>query len=165
MVFWLGNPQSFDFIVGLSVCHSRFCLDLPIYLEIYIVGSLIPLTPLGGGRDATQSASRGSLVVQYWPDYKVANRLVWLDIVLPSKFLQRHAQQLSDKREKEDVKRNNYIRIKQPIPAAYSEIFFIGGRSILSTTCTFYTRCPMPVFGSTFHHRFSFSCLSENGLL
>lgn len=94
-------------------------------------GSLIPLTPLGGGRDATQSASRGSLVVQYWPDYKVANRLVWLDIVLPSKFLQRHAQQLSDKREKEDVKRNNYIRIKQPIPAAYSEIFFIGGRSIL----------------------------------
>ena len=128
-------------------------------------GSLIPLPPFGGGRDATQSASRGSLVVQYWPDYKEANRLVWLDIVLPSKFLQRHAQQLSDKREKEDVKRNNYIRIKQPIPAAYSEIFFIGGRSILSTTCTFYTRCQKPVFGSNFHHRFSFSCLSENGLV
>ena len=102
-------------------------------------GSLIPQSPFGGGRAATQSTSRGSLVVQCWPDYKVANRLVWFDIVLPSEFLQRHAQQSSDKREKEDGKRNNYIRIKQPIPAAYSEIFFIGGRSILSTTCPFYT--------------------------
>ncbi len=33
-------------------------------------GSLIPLPSLGGGRNATQSASRGSLVVQCWPDYK-----------------------------------------------------------------------------------------------
>ena len=128
-------------------------------------GSLIPLPPFGDGRNATQSASRGSLVVQYWPDYKGANRLVWLDIVLPSKFPQRHAQQSSDKREKEDGKRNNYIRIKQPIPAAYSEIFFIGGSSILSTTCPFYTGCPKPVFDSNFHHRFSFICLSKNGLV
>lgn len=97
----------------------------------FFLGSLIPRKPFGGGRAATQSASRDSLVVQYWLDYKVANRLVWLDIVLPSKFPQRHAQHSSDKREKEDVKRNNYIRIKRPILAAYSEIFFIGGRSIL----------------------------------
>ena len=128
-------------------------------------GSLIPLPPFDGGRDAIQPASRGSLVVQCWPNYKVANRLVWLDIVLPSEFLQRHAHLPSNKREKEDVKRNNYIRIKQPIPTAYSEIFFIGGSSILSTTCPFYTRRQKPVFGSNFHHRFSFSCLSENGLV
>lgn len=80
-----------------------------------VSGSLIPRKPFGGGRAATQSASRDSLVVQYWLDYKVANRLVWLDIVLPSKFPQRHAQHSSDKREKEDVKRNNYIREVNPI--------------------------------------------------
>ena len=117
-----------------------------------LLGSLIPLPPFGSVRDAIQSASRGILVVQCWPNYKVANRLVWLDIVLPSEFLQRHAHLPSNKREKEDVKRNNYIRIKQPIPAAYSEIFFIGGSSILSTTCPFYTRRQKPVFGSNFHH-------------
>ena len=139
--------------------------NIQLNIMLLFVRSLIPRKPFGGGRAATQSASRDSLVVQYWLDYKVANRLVWLDIVLPSKFPQRHAQHSSDKREKEDVKRNNYIRIKQPIPAAYSEIFFIGGSSILSTTCPFYTRRQKPVFGSNFHHRFSFSCLSENGLV
>ena len=40
----------------------------------FLSGSLIPRQPFGGGRNATQSASRGSLVVQCWPDYKVANR-------------------------------------------------------------------------------------------
>ena len=113
-------------------------------------GSLIPLPPFGGGRAATQSASRGSLVVQYWPDYKVANRLVSFDAGLPSEFFRQHAQQSSDKREKEDVKQNNYIRIKQPIPTAYSEIFFIGGRSILSTTCPFYSVTKV-CFGLNFH--------------
>ena len=65
-----------------------------------LLGSLIPLPPFGSVRDAIQSASRGILVVQCWPNYKVANRLVWLDIVLPSEFLQRHAHLPSNKREK-----------------------------------------------------------------
>ena len=153
-------------VLGLILFYHYIILHELIYAPWnFFRGSLIPRQPFVGGRNATQSASRGDLVVQCRTDYLVANRLVWLDIVLPSKFLQRHAQQSSDKREKEDVKRNNYIRIKQPIPAAYSEIFFIGGRSILSTTCPFYTGCPKPVFDSNFHHRFSFSCLSGNGLL
>lgn len=105
------------------------------------------------------SLSNAGLIIKWQTGW------VWLDIVLPSEFLQRHAHLPSNKREKEDVKRNNYIRIKRPIPAAYSEIFFIGGSSILSTTCPFYTRRQKPVFGSNFHHRFSFSCLSGNGLL
>lgn len=98
----------------------------------FFLGSLIPRQPFVGGRNATQSASRGDLDVQCRTDYLVANRLVWLDIVLPSKFLQRHAQQSSDKREKEDVKRNNYIRIKsnnlspQPIQRYFS---LAGGQS------------------------------------
>ncbi len=146
----------------MPVSFSNGLARLPQY---FFWGSLIPLPPFGGGRDAIQSASRGDLVVQCRTDYKVANRLVSFDAGLPSEFLQRHAQQSSDKREKEDGKRNNYIRIKQPIPAAYAEIFFIGGRSILSTACPFYTGCQKPVFGSNFHHRFSFSCLSENGLV
>lgn len=58
----------------------------------FFLGSLIPLPPFGGGRAATQSASRGSLVVQYWPDYKVANRLVYSDAELPSEFLRHHAR-------------------------------------------------------------------------
>ena len=142
-----------------------FSIGLARLPRNFFRGSLIPLPPLGDGRNATQSASRGSLVVQCWTDYKVANRLVSFDAGLPSEFFRQHAQQSSDKREKEDVKQNNYIRIKRPIPAAYSEIFFIGGKSILSTTCPFYTGCQKPVFGSNFHHRFSFSCLSENGLV
>ena len=63
--------------------------------------SLIPRYPFDGGRDATQSASRGSLVVQCWTDYKVANRLVQPDAELPSEFLQRHAHLPSNKRGKE----------------------------------------------------------------
>ncbi len=64
-------------------------------------GSLIPRQPLGGGRNATQSASRGSLVVQYWPDYKVANRLVQPDPELSSKSLRQNAHLLSNKKGKE----------------------------------------------------------------
>lgn len=62
--------------------------------------SLIPLPPFGGGRDATQSASRGSLVIQYWPDYKVANRLVQPDPELSSKSFRQNAHLLSNKRGK-----------------------------------------------------------------
>ena len=92
--------------------------------------SLIPLPPFGGGRVATQSASRSSLVVQYWPDYKVANRLVYSDAELPSEFLRQHARLSSNIRGTERRNGNRY-RVGQHIPAAYSEIFFIGGRSIL----------------------------------
>ena len=63
--------------------------------------SLIPLQPFGGGRDATQPASRGSLVIQCCPDYKVANRSVQPDAELPSEFLRRHAHLSSNKRGKE----------------------------------------------------------------
>lgn len=82
-------------------------------------GSLIPLQPFGGGRDATQSASRGNLVVQCRTDYLVANRLVWFDAELLSKFLRQHAQQSSDKRGTERRNGNRY-----PSRAAYSSSLF-----------------------------------------
>lgn len=78
-------------------------------------GSLIPLPPFGGGRAATQSASRGSLVVQYWTDYKVANRLVYSDAELPSEFLRHHARLSSNIRGTERRNGNRY-----PSWAAYS---------------------------------------------
>ena len=82
-------------------------------------GSLIPLPPFGGGRVATQSASRGSLVVQYWPDYKVANRLVYSDAELPSEFLRHHARLSSNIRGTERRNGNRY-----PSWAAYSSSLF-----------------------------------------
>lgn len=82
-------------------------------------GSLIPLPPFGGGRVATQSASRGSLVVQYWPDYKVANRLVYSDAELPSEFLRHHAHLSSNIRGTERRNGNRY-----PSWAAYSSSLF-----------------------------------------
>ena len=82
-------------------------------------GSLIPLPPFGGGRDATQSASRGSLVVQYWTDYKVANRLVYSDAELPSEFLRHHARLSSNIRGTERRNGNRY-----PSWAAYSSSLF-----------------------------------------
>ena len=84
-----------------------------------LLGSLIPLPPFGSVRDAIQSASRGILVVQCWPNYKVANRLVWLDIVLPSEFLQRHAHLSSNIRGTERRNGNRY-----PGRAAYSSSLF-----------------------------------------
>ena len=85
----------------------------------FFLGSLIPLPPFGGGRAATQSASRGSLVVQYWPDYKVANRLVYSDAELPSEFLRQHAHLSSNIRGTERRKGNRY-----PSWAAYSSSLF-----------------------------------------
>ena len=82
-------------------------------------GSLIPLPPFGGGRAATQSASRGSLVVQYWTDYKVANRLVYSDAELPSEFLRHHARLSSHIRGTERRNGNRY-----PSWAAYSSSLF-----------------------------------------
>lgn len=82
-------------------------------------GSLIPLPPFGGRRAATQSASRGSLVVQYWPDYKVANRLVYSDAELPSEFLRHHARLSSNIRGTERRNGNRY-----PSWAAYSSSLF-----------------------------------------
>ena len=82
-------------------------------------GSLIPQPPFGGGRAATQSASRGSLVVQYWPDYKVANRLVYSDAELPSEFLRHHARLSSNIRGTERRNGNRY-----PSRAAYSSSLF-----------------------------------------
>ncbi len=82
-------------------------------------GSLIPLPPFGGGRAATQSASRGSLVVQYWTDYKVANRLVYSDAELPSEFLRHHARLSSNIRGTERRNGNRY-----PSWAAYSNSLF-----------------------------------------
>ena len=82
-------------------------------------GSLIPLPPFGGGRAATQSANRGSLVVQYWPDYKVANRLVYSDAELPSEFLRHHARLSSNIRGTERRNGNRY-----PSWAAYSSSLF-----------------------------------------
>lgn len=82
-------------------------------------GSLIPLPPFGGGRAATQSASRGSLVVQYWTDYKVVNRLVYSDAELPSEFLRHHARLSSNIRGTERRNGNRY-----PSWAAYSSSLF-----------------------------------------
>ena len=82
-------------------------------------GSLIPLPPFGGGMAATQSASRGSLVVQYWTDYKVANRLVYSDAELPSEFLRHHARLSSNIRGTERRNGNRY-----PSWAAYSSSLF-----------------------------------------
>lgn len=82
-------------------------------------GSLIPLPPFGGGRAAKQSASRGSLVVQYWTDYKVANRLVYSDAELPSEFLRHHARLSSNIRGTERRNGNRY-----PSWAAYSSSLF-----------------------------------------
>ena len=82
-------------------------------------GSLIPLPPFDGGRAATKSASRGSLVVQYWPDYKVANRLVYSDAELPSEFLRHHARLSSNIRGTERRNGNRY-----PSRAAYSSSLF-----------------------------------------
>lgn len=73
-------------------------------IMLLFVSSLIPRQPLGGGMDATQSASRGSLVVQCWPDYKVANRLVWFGTELPSKFLRQHAHLSSNNKGKSKKK-------------------------------------------------------------
>ena len=82
-------------------------------------GSLIPLPPFGGERNATQSASRGDLVVQYWLDYKVANRLVYSDAELPSEFLRHHARLSSNIRGTERRNGNRY-----PSWAAYSSSLF-----------------------------------------
>lgn len=82
-------------------------------------GSLIPLPPFGGGRNATQSASRGDLVVQCWTDYKVANRLVYSDAELPSEFLRQHAHLSSNIRGKERRNGNRY-----PSRATYSSSLF-----------------------------------------
>lgn len=82
-------------------------------------GSLIPLPPFGGGRVATQSASRGSLVIQCWTDYKVANRLVYSDAELPSEFLRQHAHLSSNIRGTERRNGNRY-----PSWAAYSSSLF-----------------------------------------
>ena len=88
-------------VLGLILFYHYIILHELIYAPWnFFRGSLIPRQPFVGGRNATQSASRGDLDVQCRTDYLVANRLVWLDIVLPSKFLQRHAQQSSDKRER-----------------------------------------------------------------
>lgn len=88
-------------------------------IMLLFVSSLIPLQPLGGRRNATQSASRGNCFVQCRPDYKVANRLVWFDAELLSKFLRQHAQQSSDKRGTERRNGNRY-----PSRAAYSSSLF-----------------------------------------
>lgn len=82
-------------------------------------GSLIPQPPFGGGRAATQSASRGSLVIQCWTDYKVANRLVYSDAELPSEFLRQHAHLSSNIRGTERRNGNRY-----PSWAAYSSSLF-----------------------------------------
>ena len=82
-------------------------------------GSLIPLPPFGGGRAATPSASRGSVVVQYWPDSNVANRLVYSDAELPSEFLRHHARLSSNIRGTERRNGNRY-----PSWAAYSSSLF-----------------------------------------
>lgn len=103
-----GYPAGYRRHTGLPVCH-----------ETKGRGSLIPLPPFGGGRAATQSASRGSLVVQYWPDYKVANRLVYSDAELPSEFLRHHARLSSNIRGTERRNGNRY-----PSRAAYSSSLF-----------------------------------------
>ena len=100
-------------------CQSRLCPGLPVCHKTKGRGSLIPLPPFGGGRVATQSASRGSLVVQYWPDYKVANRLVYSDAELPSEFLRQHAHLSSNIRGKERRNGNRY-----PNRATYSSSLF-----------------------------------------
>lgn len=100
-------------------CQSRLCPGLPVCHKTKGRGSLIPLPPFGGGRVATQSASRGSLVVQYWPDYKVANRLVYSDAELPSEFLRHHARLSSNIRGTERRNGNRY-----PSWAAYSSSLF-----------------------------------------
>ena len=114
-----GQPQAARLIAGgvscemynktyiLSCCYFvtsitnkyDYIIGIKRYIISYICMSLIPLQPLGGERNATQSASRGSLVIQCWPDYKVANRLVWFGTELPSKFLRQHAHLSSNKRE------------------------------------------------------------------
>lgn len=100
-------------------CQSRLCPGLPVCHKTKGRGSLIPLPPFGGGRAATQSASRGSLVVQYWPDYKVANMLVYSDAELPSEFLRHHARLSSNIRGTERRSGNRY-----PSRAAYSSSLF-----------------------------------------
>ena len=82
-------------------------------------GSLIPQPPFGGGRAATQSASRGNCFVQCRPDYKVANRLVYSDAELPSEFLRHHARLSSNIRGTERRNGNRY-----PSRAAYSSSLF-----------------------------------------
>ena len=126
-------------------------------------GSLIPLPPFGGRRAATQSASRGSLVVQYWPDYKVANRLVYSDAELPSEFLRQHARLSSNIRGTERRNGNRY-----PSRATYSSGLFrdiFHWKEVKCCTTVPLYRAAKPVFDSNFHRRFSSNCLLENGLV
>ena len=112
----------------------KYIFILLIYSDIQqstillFIRSLIPRQPFGGGRAATQSASRGRLVIQCWTDYKVANRLVYSDAELPSEFLRQHAHLSSNIREKKE-ETGTVIRVGQHIPAAYSETFLVGGQS------------------------------------
>lgn len=98
---------------------QSFLFRLTYLPRNFFRGSLIPLPPFSGGRDAIQSASRGSLVVQCCPDYKVANRLVQPDAELPSEFLRRHAHLSSNIRGKERRDGNRY-----PSRATYSSSLF-----------------------------------------
>ena len=147
------HPSSFMRQVGLPTCH-----------ETEGVGSLIPLPPFGGGRDATQSASRGGCFVQYRTDYCVANRLVWFDAELPSKFLRQHAHLSSNIRGKERRNGNSHPSRATYSSSLFRDIFHWQEVNPIDDMFLLY-RAAKPVFGSNFHRRFSFSCLHENGLL
>ena len=127
-------------------------------------GSLIPLPPFGGGRADTQSASRGSLFVQYWPDYKVANRLVYSDAELPSEFLRHHARLSSNIRGTERRNGNRYPSRATYSSGLFRDIFHWKEVNKCCTTVPLY-RAAKPVFDSNFRRRFPFNCLLENGLV
>ena len=106
--------------------------------------------PFGGGRDATQSASRGSLVVQCWTDYKVANRLVYSDAELPSEFLRQHAHLSSNIRGKERRNGNRYPSRTTYSRSLFRDIFHWKEDNKYRTTCPFYTGRQSPYLAQTF---------------
>lgn len=127
------------------VCRNRFSSGLPIFHEICFGGSLIPLPPFGG-RNAIQFASKGGLVVQCWPDYKVANRLVWFGTELPSKFLRQHAHLSSNIRGKRKKKREPLSKSGNIFPQPIQRYFSLEGRQTLDNLSPF-IELQKPVFG------------------
>lgn len=118
-IIFSGRSRQIYAVTYNSFLPELFSFGLARVPQDSFQGSLIPLQSLGDGRNAIQSASRGDLVVQCWPDYKVANRLVYSDAELPSEFLRQHAHLSSNIRGKE--RRNG---ICYPSRATYSHNLF-----------------------------------------
>ena len=112
-------------------------------------GSLIPLPPFDGGRAATQSTSRGSLVVQYWPDYKMVNRFTarcWIAIGA-SPATRTSVKQYKGKRKKKRYPLSGSGNI---FPQPIQRYFSLEGGQQMSDDLSLYTGRQSPYLIQTF---------------